>query len=399
MTEAPTRVHHVPHVPRRPLAWTAALIIVVAAATAALVKLDVFQNKTTPAPRPELQRILDAAATGPDRIAPGATAYVSGPKGTWVGSAGVANVKTSEPMPTDARMRLESVSKIYTATIIHQLARERKLSLTDTLEKWLPGMFPYGRQVTLTQLLTHRSGMVDDNVVTNRPAYYLSLIKDSKLRAQLLALKAAWAKNPALEFSPTIWVRVAAAVPPLFPPGTDYHYSNTGFEVLGMVATRATGKSMPTLYRERIFQPLGLHQTAWDPQGPISGKHPRAYQMNANGTLIDVTDVHGGKGAEGAVVSDATETARFLTALMTGKLLDSAELMVMENGGFWSPSGDPTGCAGPAYGHSGGGAGFKTNVWVSGDGSRVAVLLLNGRRDTRTDDQAGATMAKLYCAA
>ena len=42
---------------------------------------------------------------------------------------------------------------------------------------------------------------------------------------------------------------------------------------------------------------------------------------------------------------------------------------------------------------------FKTNVWVSGDGSRVAVLLLNGSRDTRTEAHAGATMAKLYCAA
>lgn len=58
----------------------------------------------------------------------------------------------------------------------------------------------------------------------------------------------------------------------------------------------------------------------------------------------------------------------------------------MENGGFWSPGGDPTGCAGPAYGHSGAGAGFKTNLWVSGDGGRVAVLLLNARRDMRTDE-------------
>jgi D-alanyl-D-alanine carboxypeptidase len=215
----------------------------------------------------------------------------------------------------------------------------------------------------------------------------------------MLRLAAAWQKDPALEFSPRIWVRIAAAVPPLFPPGTDYRYSNTGFEVLGMVASRATGKSLPTLYRERIFEPLGLHETAWDPQGPIAGQHAHAYQLQADGRTADVTDVHGGKGADGAVVANAAETASFLRALMTGRLVDPAQLAVMENGGFWYPGGDPTGCGGRAYGHSGAGAGFKTNVWVSPDGSRVAVLLLNGRRDESTDGLAGSTMAALFCAA
>jgi D-alanyl-D-alanine carboxypeptidase len=321
MSTAPTPTHHAARRLHQPLIWLAAGLLSAVGAVLVL-RLDVFEQNATPAPRPELQQILDAAVSGPTRVAPGATAYVSGPNGTWVGSAGVANVKTSEPMPTDARMRLESVSKIYTAAIIHQLAQEGTLSLSDTLEKWLPGMFRYGRQVTLIQLLTHRSGMVDDNVVTDRPAYYLSLIKDPKLRAQLLDLKRRYATNPALEFSPMIWVRVAAAVPPLFPPGSDYHYSNTGFVVLGMVASRATGKSMPTLYRERIFRPLGLKETAWDPQGPITGQHARAYQLRPDGTLTDATDWHGGKGAEGAGVSNASETARFLTALMTGRLLE-----------------------------------------------------------------------------
>ena len=70
----------------------------------------------------------------------------------------------------------------------------------------------------------------------------------------------------------------------------------------------------------------------------------------------------------------------------------------MKTSGFWS-GGDPTGCGGVAYGHSGGGAAFKTNVWVSGDGRRVAVLLLNGRGDAAADARAGAAMTRLYCAA
>ena len=68
--------------------------------------------------------ILDSAVTGGDRLAPGAVAYVSGPRGTWIGAAGVADVTTGEPMRSDARMRLESISKIYTATLILQLAEQ-----------------------------------------------------------------------------------------------------------------------------------------------------------------------------------------------------------------------------------------------------------------------------------
>jgi hypothetical protein len=52
-----------------------------------------------------MQDILDGVVTGPNRLAPGATAYVTGQHGTWVGSAEVTDVKTAEPMPSDARMR------------------------------------------------------------------------------------------------------------------------------------------------------------------------------------------------------------------------------------------------------------------------------------------------------
>ena len=111
-----------------------------------------------------------------------------------------------------------------------------------------------------------------------------------------------------------------------------------------------------------------------------------------------MTAAHAGIGAEGAVVSNAEDTARFLVALMQGKLLGPEQLELMKTSGFWS-GGDPTGCGGVAYGHSGGGAAFKTNVWVSGDGRRVAVLLLNGRGDAAADVRAGAAMTRLYCAA
>jgi D-alanyl-D-alanine carboxypeptidase len=354
-----------------------------------------LSREDAPKQRPELDRMLASLVSGPDRIAPGVVAYVNGPDGTWMGSAGVAHVKSGELMEPDARMRLESVSKIYTATIIHQLVEEGALRLDDTLEKWLPGMFAYGERVTVEQLLTHTSGIVDDNIVAARPEYYLSLIRDKQLRAELLDLKRRYAANPGLEFSPRIWVRVAAAVPLLFPPGTSYQYSNTGFEILGLITHRSTGKTMPVLFNERIVSRLGLEQTAWDPQGAISGEHAHGYRVTANGTLIDTTTWHGGIGAEGAIVSNAAETAGFMTGLMAGKLLGQKQLALMKHGGFWT-GGESTPC-GNAYGHSGGGAGFRTKVLASSDGSRIAVLLLNGRAGNRGDNVSARAITRLYC--
>jgi D-alanyl-D-alanine carboxypeptidase len=348
------------------------------------------------AERPELQRVLDGLVTGPARVAPGATAYVSGPRGTWVGSAGTANVETGEPMRPAARMRLESVSKIYTAAIVHRLAQEGTLSLSDTLDEWLPGMFPYGDRVTLTQLLIHTSGMVDDNAFSERPWYYVSLIRDPRFKAEFVQVARLAAANPSAEISPLILVRLAAALPPLFPPGTQYRYSNTGFLVLGLVASRATGKSMPQLFRELVAQPLGLTQTAWDPQGPIAGPHARGYEMRPDGTAVDATAAHVGKGADGAVVSNAAETARFLRALMAGRLLGDRQLARMKYSAFWD-GGEIVSSGEAAWGHGGGGAGFKTGVYVSGDGSRVAVLLLNGRfEDGRTDNAAARAVDRLF---
>ena len=97
-------------------------------------------SKGTQPSRPELQRITDGLVSGSAKLAPGASAYVSGPHGSWLGAAGVANTATCGPMGSDARVRLESVSKIYTATLILQLAQEGKLRVGDTVARWLPGL-------------------------------------------------------------------------------------------------------------------------------------------------------------------------------------------------------------------------------------------------------------------
>jgi CubicO group peptidase (beta-lactamase class C family) len=140
MTVAPTSIQRHRRKLRHPLTWVGAILVVVGVVL--LVQHDVFQDGSATARRPELQRAIDAAVTGPHRIAPGATAYVNGPHGRWLGAAGIADAASRAPMRSEARMRLESVSKIYTATVILRLAQEGKLTLRDTIERWLPGLLP-----------------------------------------------------------------------------------------------------------------------------------------------------------------------------------------------------------------------------------------------------------------
>jgi D-alanyl-D-alanine carboxypeptidase len=113
-----------------------------------------------------------------------------------------------------------------------------------------------------------------------------------------------------------------------------------------------------------------------------------------------VTAVHWGIGAEGGIVSSAADTARFLTALMQDRLLGPVAAAGMRTGDFWSGRDTPS-CGGSAYGHSGAGEGYKTNVWVSSDGSRVVVLLLNGRTANlaTSDRRAAQALDQLYCSA
>ena len=76
-------------------------------------------------------------------------------------------------------------------------------------------------------------------------------------------------------------------------------------------------------------------------------------------------------------MSNGADTGRFLVALMPDRLLGWSAAG-MRTGDFWTEADTPSG-GGSAYGHSGAGEGYKTNVWVSSDGRRVVVLLLNGR--------------------
>jgi D-alanyl-D-alanine carboxypeptidase len=368
------------------------LAVAVAAAVAFVVARVVASGGDEQGSRPELQQILDDLVARGD--APGVTAYVVGPEGTWAGAAGVANASTGEAMRPEARMRIESNSKTWLTALILQLAQEGKLTVDDHVDDWLPGLLrDHGDRITIRQLLHDDSGLIDDNdVYRATPAKLqamLARVGDLGLRAELLAAGARLRRQPRTAQVPAlVLIRFAAWQPLVAAPGTTYHHSNIGWNVAGLIAQKAGGKPLPALYRERLFEPLGLERTAFSPQGPIPGPHARGYDRDRNGGLVDMTASHPGKFSDGAIVTDARDEATFLRAAMDGTLFDTLGWLDL----YGAPAG-ATGCGLPAYAGTGQGNGYRSYVWYDASGSRVAVLLANA-----TFGDATVAALRLYCA-
>jgi D-alanyl-D-alanine carboxypeptidase len=388
------------------VSFAAAVALLAVAALAVAVTFVVARREDdgdASAVRRDLQAILDDLVSGADRVAPGATAFVVGPQETWAGAAGLADLGAEAPMTPDARMRMESVSKLWTATLILQLDQEDVLSVDDTVEHWLPGLLPDGDQITIRNLLTNSSGLIDDNDAYQSEAAfatYLANVKDPELRARIIATADRVADDPSVEVPPMLLIELAAWQPLLFAPGTQQHHSNIGFNLAGIIAEKASGDDLATLFGERLFHPLGLRNTAYDPQGPISGPHANGYRKDDDGHLIDATNDHLGKGADGGIVSDAADTATFLTRLMRGEILDGEHLTALKEDAFWNGGWNSGGCAGTVFDAVGAGDGYRAQVYVDGDGARAVVLLLNGRSSSIPVDEAvTAASLQLYCAA
>jgi D-alanyl-D-alanine carboxypeptidase len=357
---------------------------------------ELFSNSTQKA-RPDLQRVLDQLVTGPFRVAPGAVAYVADPKGVWVGSSGWADVARRTPMRPDTRSRLGSVSKLWTAVVVLKLAEKHKLSLDQTVARWLPGLFPYGNRITVRELLNHTSGMIDDNDIEARPSYWLARIHDPKLRRELLALSRTLAKNPSTTISPIFEMRVAAALPLLFTPGTQSHYSNIGYKTAAAIAEKAAGAPLDALYHRFIIDPLKLRSAGYDPTATVTGEHAVGYIVQKGGKPKDATHLDiGSVAASGGVVTDARDEATFLTSLMRGRILSRPLMRQLQVNGYGT--GVTTMCGQTTYTHGGATLAYMAEVAVNRTGSRVAVLLVNGRTyNSWGDNTTEQALQPLFC--
>lgn len=259
-------------------------------------------------------------------------------------AGGLTEIGGERPAPVDGRFRIGSVTKTFTSTVALQLAGEGRLSLGDSVERWLPGTVPNGRNITLRQLLNHTSGLynyTDDTLVSPE-----QVVRDRYRH-----------------WTPRQLVALATGRDPLFPPGTAWSYSNTNYVLIGLVIERATGRSLASEVGRRIIGPLGLYDTEVPGTPWITGPHAHGY-VQVNGGPVDITamDVSSSY-AVGDIISTTRDLNTFYAALLGGRLLRPAQLAEMRTTAFDSGYGLGLSkvalpCGAEIWGHTGGIPGY-----------------------------------------
>lgn len=256
-----------------------------------------------------LQLALDGLAS---TAASAVLAEVRDGRCVWTGTSGVARLGTDQPVPAGGQFRAGSITKPFVATVVLQLAGERRLGLDDTLQRHLPGILPDSARISLRHLLQHTSGVPDYTRTAAFGTLYGTPADIVRMRDRT------WTTQELLSF--------VRDIPLGFAPGTDFFYSNTNYLLLAMVVERLTGRDYRTEIQRRILCPLGMRHTRAPGTDPsLTGPHPHAY-LPVEGNAVDITVFNPSiSGAAGEIVSTVADLNRFFRALLGGRLLHPAE--------------------------------------------------------------------------
>lgn len=314
---------------------------------------------------------------------PGVTATAGDRRGTWSATTGVGDLRTGEPRGGSDRYRVGSITKTFVSTVLLQLEAEGRLSLDDTVDRWLPGLVRGhgndGRKVTVRRLLNHTSGIFDYTEDEDFVRTYF--LKDGFLRHRYDTK------------SPAELVAIATAHRPLFAPGASWSYSNTNYILAGMVIEKVTGHSSATEIDRRIIAPLGLRATSVPgTRTTLPRPSSRAYSKLAattTGPTYDVTTLNPSLASSaGGMISDSSDLNRFYTALLRGRLLPPEQLKEMKttvtaegipNARYGLGLIDRTlGCGVHVWGHDGGIHGSTSSATTTADGRHFLAFNFNG---------------------
>ncbi|MEU5106298.1 serine hydrolase domain-containing protein [Streptomyces sp. NPDC021354] len=326
----------------------------------------------------------------------GAAAVLDTPSGTVGAHAGQADLRTGAPMRADAHYRAGSTVKTFVATVALQLVGEGRLSLDDTVDRWLPGVVSGhgndGRRITVRQLLQHTSGLRGYTSVREVfPAGYSAR---------------GYYENRFRHYTAEELVDGATRYPPNSTPGAAYRYSNTNYVVVGMIVERVTGHPWRAEVRDRIIRPLKLTGTTLPGDRPyLPAPYAHGYHTYAeDGRRVDTTIFNStAADASGDLVTTPHDINRFFTTLLTGRLLRPAEFAEMRRtvpipddpgrGAGLGLETTPLSCGGFYWHHGGNALGYSSENGVTTDGRRAVTVSTNSFDEADTARQERADKA------
>ncbi|MED2039544.1 serine hydrolase [Bacillus wiedmannii] len=217
---------------------------------------------------------------------------------TYKGAVGLASIEENLPITTRNIFNIASVSKQFTAFSILLLVQEGRLSLDDSIVRFVPFIGTYAEPVTLRHLIHHTGGLVD----------YMALAEAANIK-----------------FTDTLTVEESlnhlnGRQIARFPAGTKFEYSNTGYFLLSQVVEKVSGKSLRQFTKDRIFDPLNMKDTTIVDYYPTTIPITSGYSKNEKGTykIYESPWEHTGDGAVHATVEDLVKWGENLTTGTVG---------------------------------------------------------------------------------
>ncbi|MGH1279033.1 serine hydrolase domain-containing protein [Bacillus basilensis] len=313
--------------------------------------------------RTSIEQVIDKAADA--KNVPGVIVTVKNGEASWAYASGEGNIERNHKVDADSAFRIGSTTKTFVATVVLQLAGEKKLSLDDTVEKWLPGLIKGkgydGSKITIRQLLNHTSGIAD----------YLT----PDLKENLI-------ENPSENYTAEQLISRALQLEPV----KGWSYSNTNMVIIGLIIQKVTGESYAEQIKKRIMEPLSLKETVLPGSSmDIPKKNARGY-LNTGDKLVDITLFNPSfANASGEMISTGEDMTTFFRALLGGKLLTPEMQKEMVTNTVDTPLGKyglgihatklPDGTE--VWGHGGGIPGFTNFAGGTKDGQHVISININ----------------------
>jgi D-alanyl-D-alanine carboxypeptidase len=308
------------------------------------------------------------AKFGKDKPVPGALVGVWVPgQGSWVKGIGLADIETGRAPDPNDHVRIGSNTKTFVVSTILQLVDEGKLTLDDSVDSFDLGVqIPDGDKITVRMLADMTGGLFE--------AYEVPHFFDKGV-------------NPLDKFDPRTIVAGAAKQPLYFQPGKDWHYSNTGYLLLGMIIEKLTGNSVADEIQSRFIEKLGLTHTTYPTTYPgMPCPYMHGYMLK-DGVWDDATVMYNPTmtGAAGAMISTMADMKKWVKAYVTGTTNSAAvqkqRLTCVDtpipNTGF----GLGIVCSNGWYGYTGGIEGYNTSAYYFPEKDATVIVFVNAKVD------------------